>query len=68
LESLGNLPYTLAVLPPQPADTAAAGANLADPRAHVAATVFDGCALALIDVPYQRPWKSALRAILGRCP
>jgi hypothetical protein len=67
LEGLGTLPYTLAVLPPQPADTAA-GANLADPRAHVAVSVFDGCAIALIDVPYQRPWKSALRAILGRCP
>ncbi|HXN55790.1 MAG TPA: hypothetical protein VN874_05945 [Myxococcales bacterium] len=68
LEGLGKLPYTLTVLQPQPADTAAAGANLADPRAHLAATVFDGCALALIDVPYQRPWKSALRAILGSCP
>jgi hypothetical protein len=68
LEGLGKQPYTLTVLQPQPADTAAAGANPADPRAHLAATVFDGCAIALIDVPYQRPWKSSLRAILGSCP
>lgn len=68
LENLGKLPYTLAVLPPQPADTVAGGGNPADARAHLVATVFDGCALALIDVPYQRPWKSALRAILGSCP
>ncbi|GAC1608422.1 MAG: hypothetical protein NVS4B10_23720 [Myxococcales bacterium] len=68
LENLGKLPYTLAVLPPQPSDSAAGGGNPADGRAHLAATLFDACGIALIDVPYQRPWKSALRAILGSCP
>lgn len=64
LEGLGNLPYTLTQLsgpqyPPGPAT---------DPRAHVAAALFDNCRVALVDVPLARPWQSAVRASLGSCP
>lgn len=64
LEGLGNLPYTLAQLagpqyPPGPST---------DPRAHLAAALFDNCRIALIDVPLARPWQSAVRASLGSCP
>ena len=66
LENLGMLPFSVVQLPPQPADTAA-GSDPADPRAHLAVTMFYNCRIALLDVPLARPWKAALRATVGSC-
>jgi hypothetical protein len=66
LQNLGSLPYTLVQLQAQADDQSAAAQ--ADPRAHLAAAAFDNCRVALVDVPYLRPWKSALRATVGSCP
>lgn len=55
---LGDSPFGIAQFPP------AAG----DPSARLAITMFGSCSVALVDVPYDDPSRSSLRASLGSCP
>ena len=58
VDRLGDTPFAIAQFPP------AAG----DKSARLAITLFGGCSVALVDVPYDRPAEASLRANLGSCP
>jgi len=58
VEGLGDTPFAIAQFPTQPGDASA----------RLAITLFGGCGVALVDVPYDQPIKAALRARLGSCP
>ena len=58
VEGLGDSAYALAQVPPRPGDTAA----------HIFVSIFGSCRIALVDVPYDQPWMSSLRARIGTCP
>jgi len=55
VENLGDSPFALQLL----------GSN--GVTAQLAATVFRGCRIALIEVPLTAPWQAALRGRVGRC-
>jgi hypothetical protein len=56
LENLGDSPYTARLL-----GTTATTARLA-------VSVFKGCKVSLIEVPFDQPWKASLRGRAGVCP
>jgi hypothetical protein len=58
VEGLGDTPFQIAQFPPQPGDTSA----------RLAVSIFGGCRVSLVDVPYDRPGDATLRANLGSCP
>jgi len=58
VDGLGDTPFAIAQFEPGPTDTSA----------HLAITLFGGCSVALVDVPYDRPSDASLRANLGSCP
>jgi hypothetical protein len=58
VENLGDTPYAIAQLPPQPGDTSA----------KLFLSVFAGCRIAVVDVPYDRPWEVSAQALIGSCP
>jgi len=55
VENLGDSPFALQLLGP-PGVTA-----------QLAATVFRGCRIALLEIPLAAPWQAALRGRVGRC-
>jgi hypothetical protein len=58
VDRLGDTPFAIAQFPP------VAGQK----SARLAITLFGGCSVALVDVPYDRPGEASLRAKLGSCP
>jgi hypothetical protein len=58
VENLGDTPFGIAQLPPQPTDTSA----------KLFLSVFGGCRIAVVDVPYDRPWDVSAQALIGSCP
>lgn len=58
VEGLGDTPFQIAQFPPQ----------LGDKSARLAVSIFGGCRVSLVDVPYDRPGDATLRANLGSCP
>ncbi|HEX9574204.1 MAG TPA: hypothetical protein VF994_08915 [Myxococcales bacterium] len=58
VDRLGDTPFAIAQFPPKVTDTSA----------RLAITLFGGCSVALVDVPYDRPGDASLRAKLGSCP
>jgi hypothetical protein len=57
VDRIGDTPFSIAQFPP------AAG----DRSARLAITLFGGCSIALVDVPYADPSAATLRANLGSC-
>jgi hypothetical protein len=57
-ERLGDTPFAMAQLPPKPGDTSA----------KLFVSVFASCRIAVIDVPYDRPWEVSTQALVGTCP
>ncbi len=58
VDRLGDTPFAIAQFPPVAGDTSA----------RLAITLFGGCSVALVDVPYDRPSDASIRAKLGSCP
>ncbi|MFL5426172.1 MAG: hypothetical protein ACJ783_14145 [Myxococcales bacterium] len=58
VENLGDTPFAIAQLPPQDTDTSA----------KLFLSVFAGCRIAVVDVPYDRPWEVSAQALIGSCP
>jgi hypothetical protein len=58
IDRLGDTPFAIAQFKPAPGDKSA----------RLAITLFGGCSIALVDVPYDDPGKAALRANVGSCP
>ncbi len=58
VDRLGDTPFAIAQFPPR----------VGDRSARLAITLFGGCSVALVDVPYDRPSDASLRATLGSCP
>jgi hypothetical protein len=58
VEGLGDTPFAIAQFPPQPGDL----------KARLAVTDFGSCRVSLIEVPYDTPELSVLRASVGSCP
>jgi hypothetical protein len=58
VDRLGDSPFAIAQFPPAATDTSA----------RLAITLFGSCSVALVDVPYDNPSASTLRANLGSCP
>ena len=58
VDSIGDTPYFVAQFPPVANDTSA----------RLVVTQFGSCGLTLIDVPYDNPGGSTLRARIGSCP
>ena len=58
VERLGDTPFAMAQVPPQPGDTSA----------KLFVSIFASCRIAVIDVPYDRPWAVSTQALLGTCP
>lgn len=56
VERLGDVPFTLKMLP-SPLGTA-----------RLAASVFGDCRVAFLEVPLNQPWQAALRGRAGSCP
>ena len=56
VERLGDSPFTLKLIS-QDATSA-----------RIAATVFNSCSVALIEVPLDAPWTAAVRGRVGKCP
>jgi hypothetical protein len=58
VERLGDTPFAMAQLPPTAGDTSA----------KLFVTVFASCRIAVVDVPYDRPWEVSVQALVGSCP
>jgi hypothetical protein len=58
VDQIGDTPFAMAQFPPQTGDTSA----------RLLVTLFGGCGISLIDVPYDRPGGATLRARIGSCP
>lgn len=58
VDALGDTPFAMAQFPPASGDASA----------RLAITLFGGCSVALVDVPYDQPSGSTLRANIGSCP
>jgi hypothetical protein len=58
VDRLGDTPFAIAQFPPRAGDKSA----------RLAITIFGGCSVALVEVPYDRPSDASLRANLGSCP
>jgi hypothetical protein len=58
VDDIGDTPYAIAQFPPLSGDTSA----------HLAVTLFGGCSVSLIDVPFDAPGSASLRARIGSCP
>jgi hypothetical protein len=58
VDRLGDTPFAMAQLPPQPGDTSA----------KLFISIFASCRIAVIDVPYDRPWDVSTQALIGTCP
>jgi hypothetical protein len=58
VSGLGDTPYEIAQFPPAASDTSA----------RLAVTVWGSCRISLVEVPFDRPSTSQLRANLGSCP
>jgi outer membrane receptor protein involved in Fe transport len=58
VDRLGDTPFAIAQFPPRAGEKSA----------RLAITLFGGCSVALVDVPYDRPGDASLRANLGSCP
>jgi len=58
VDRLGDTPFGIAQLPPKAGDTSA----------KLFVSVFASCRIAVIDVPYDRPWDVSVQALVGSCP
>jgi hypothetical protein len=58
VERLGDTPFAMAQLPPADGDTSA----------KLFVSVFASCRIAVVDVPYDRPWDVSIQALVGSCP
>jgi hypothetical protein len=58
VERLGDTPFAMAQLPPTAGDTSA----------KLFVSVFGSCRIAIVDVPYDRPWDVSVQALVGTCP
>ena len=58
VERLGDTPFAMAQLPPARGDTSA----------KLFVSVFASCRIAVVDVPYDRPWDVSVQALVGSCP
>jgi len=58
VERLGDTPFAMAQLPP----------SRGDASAKLFVSVFGSCRIAVVDVPYDRPWDVSVQALVGSCP
>ena len=58
VERLGDTPFAMAQLPPKAGDASA----------KLFVSVFGSCRIAVVDVPYDRPWDVSVQALVGSCP